>query len=938
MQNDAMLFEGFRLHRARRLLLRDNAPVRLGGRALDILLLLANAQGEVLSNRDILAAAWPDLHVDEGVLRVHVSNLRRALGVNRNGDPLIQNVVGRGYRLNAEVVREATATPSQDGRAAPAPPPRRLGRLIGRESLVTSLCEDLQRRQVLTLVGPGGAGKTAVALEVAARLAEIYDQVAFVDLAAITAPELVGHSLAMAFGLTMEDPTPALETLLRGRRSLVVLDNCEHVIEAAALLVDRLCSTVPGVDLLATSREPLRIDAEWVHRLPPLEVPPPSSETTAEVLEFTAAELFVERACARNQAFRLNDRAARLVGDICRRLEGSPLAIELTASWCDTFPLETLVDRLDGHLILRAPGRRNAPARHRTLRATIDWSHDLLGPSEQRLFRRLAAFAGEFSLDAAVAVASDRQLSADEVIETLAQLCAKSLLAITTREGGLAYRLLMPLRAYAAEKLEAADELDVIHRRHLLWTLSELRQAEDRWWTTTRAEWLRQHVGLVDEVRAAGRWATERPDALDLASNLASESAPLWFRFSLTPEGRVLAETVLAAAGQGKLDEAAELGLRTALGVGLMYSRAPNEEVVGNWERVLRLAQARRDLERQMLGHWGLWLMAAFRGDTRAKLAHAEAFAQLADKRGVPEDMATAHRLLASTVFAVGRLDEARHGIEQMVTLLARLDRQPCVMRFQFEQAASGHSLLSRIHWLQGRPRDAVEAAHNAVRSAEEAGHGLSLAYALLDAMAHTAILVGDAATTHEVLDRLAAMPESQGLQASEAVDAMRAMALFEEGRTTNAMALLVKTYNAPGTSRLAGRFPSLIGRVADILTCGGRPDLGLTLIDDAAERFVRDPEDVMLPDIWRARALALASIGQRAQAETLLRAALARAAAQGTAGWQLRIAIDLAELTGLACDHAVLKQSLARNVGGTGDHRRGLTIVRRRPLPATAH
>jgi hypothetical protein len=292
-------------------------------------------------------------------------------------------------------------------------------------------------------------------------------------------------------------------------------------------------------------------------------------------------------------------------------------------------------------------------------------------------------------------------------------------------------------------------------------------------------------------------------------------------------------------------------------------------------------------------------------------------------------DLATAERLLASAHFALGDLELARTGITRTLELLVDFKPAPGVVRFQFEQAASAHALLARIHWLQGRFDDARTAAHASVEAAEQAGHGLSLAYAVLDGLAHTAILLGDAALAHAALDRHLAMPEAQGLQATEAVDTMRAIALAHEGQMEGAMAILTRTFADPGSTRLAGRFPSLIGRASELLGVGGRPQLGLALIDDTLVRFVQDPSDVMLPDLLRARGVLLAALGgddSAGKAETLLCRAEQRAFEIGATGWELRAAVDLVQLADPTSREAARKSldAVYRRLGvGVSEDRR---------------
>lgn len=929
-------FDRFELIPRQRKLLEDGVPVRLGGRGLDILCALAEARGSVVTNREIMDRVWPGLTVDEAALRVHISGLRRILRRNAEGGAFVVNVPGRGYHLAGEIeLGAADANSSALANSGPLAPSN-VTRIIGRDDLVESVCNHLPKRQFLTIVGPGGVGKTTLALEVVARLRADYDRAAFADFAAISDPALVGRTIALALGLNLEadDLAPAIAAMLKGERTLLVLDNCEHVVAAVAIFAERLCADTPGMDLLATSREPLQSRGEWVHRLPPLGFPPEGAAQNAlEAMCYASIELFVERANAQDESFELTDGDAKYVGDICRRLDGVPLAIELAASWSRMFSPRALAERIDGHFMLRAQGRRGAPNRQRTLRATIDWSHDLLSQTEQSVFRRLAVFAGEFSPSAAQDVASTQGAPPEDVLDALDALTRKSLVAVARRGDRTAHHMLMAPRAYAAERLAAAGELDLAHRQHATWVLGALQRAEARFPSMMRAEWLRRYGPLVHEIRAATVWSVENQPDLDLALDLICAATPLWFRFSLTFEGRALAEAFQRRfAANGELSPQRMMRFKAAFGVLLVYTRAPNGDVVENWTTVLQLAQDQGDVEHQMLAHWALQLMAGFRCDIRARRRHSESFARLAETRNDLADHVAAERLLTAARFSFGELESARDSIRRMLSLLETPISSSGVIRYQFDPAASAQSVLSRIRWLQGFPDDALKAARASVELAKGAGHGLTLAFAWLDGLAHIAILNGDHELAHEALDQHLAMPESQGLRATEAVEAMRAIAFADAGDLGRATEMLVAIFANPEASRFVGRFPSLIGRLSELLGYGGHVDLGLSLLTNSRARFVQDDEDVMLPDLTRARAVLLSMRGVDDEPERLLRSALEHAETQGALAWRLRAAIDLAHIAAPARKSAALdklREIVERlGPGSSLDQRRALRLL----------
>lgn len=437
----SVAFGPFRLHADKRLLEKDGVPIAIGSRALDLLIALAARAGDVVSKQELMARIWPRITVDESSLRVHVAMLRKVLGDGRDGARYVTNVSGRGYCLVAPVATipgrpDPAPTPSTlsaGSVASTTPPPglpRPLGRMIGRAATVGDVSALLATHRFVTLHGPGGIGKTTVAIAVAhAGLAAFANAVAFVDLGAIHEATLVPSAVAAALGVAIQagDPLPTLLNFLQQRRVLLVLDNCEHVIDSAARLAEAVFRDCPKVGLLTTSREALRVEGEHVFPLPALETPNDDTFGASDIMAFAAANLFVERAAASGHPLTLNDADAVLVGEICRKLDGNALAIELAAGRIGTHGVRGLATLLDGRLRLSWQGRRTALPRHQTLSATLDWSYNLIPEAERAVLRRLSILVGGFTLQAAAAVASDDAFDAAAVIEAIEQLVAKSL-------------------------------------------------------------------------------------------------------------------------------------------------------------------------------------------------------------------------------------------------------------------------------------------------------------------------------------------------------------------------------------------------------------------------------------------------------------------------------------------------------------------------------
>ena len=448
----AVDFGPYRLLADQRLLIEDETPVPLGRRAFDILIALVDRRSEVVSKDELMHRVWGSQVVEENTLAVHLSALRKALGDGKEGIRYIDTVPGRGYQFVApvEAVREP-AEPEADGKAAEKPTgnlPRATGPLIGRDAALTAVVSALGTAPLVTLSGPGGIGKTRLALAVAARVAKHYrDGVWWADLTAIGDPTLAVGTVAQALDIQLGNasPLPRLMSGLKGRELLLVLDNCEHVAGAVA----ELCVAMrehAEIRLLATSQEPLGVAGEQVERLEPLALPEagPAAEITAsEALAAPAVQLFAERARSIEPRFTIDDDSVGAVVAMCRRLEGVPLALELAAARAALLGVEPAATRLDRQLLELSGGRRDMLPKHQTLRALLDWSHGLLSPAERIVLRRLAIFAGGCTLEATEAVAADDEVPDWEVADHLTSLIGKSLvIAERTAQG----RALPPAR------------------------------------------------------------------------------------------------------------------------------------------------------------------------------------------------------------------------------------------------------------------------------------------------------------------------------------------------------------------------------------------------------------------------------------------------------------------------------------------------------------
>jgi len=472
--DEVLRFGPYEFNGRQRLILRGDQPLAMGGRALDILQLLLQRAGSVVSKQTLIAHVWPSSVVEEANLRVHIAALRRALGDGQNGQRYIVNVPQRGYCFIAPVQRAIAGpqgdspTPVTDALPIPHNLPARLTSIIGRDGLVGSLVRQVPRRRLLSLTGPGGIGKTTVALRVAELLLEHYqDGVWLIDLSTSQAPQQVVVQLARSLSLGADLSLAALCDALQKHHVLLVLDNCEHLLDTCRETIAALLKACPRLSILATSRAPLRLAEEFVQRLPGLAIPPVSAlQRVEDVMSYSAVQLLVGRIRARQQWFTLREQDLPIVRDICRRLDGLPLAIEMAAAQIDAFALVGLQAQLDNCVELLSHGRRTAVARHQSLKAALDWSYERLSALEQTVLQRLAVFKVAFTLDAVIAVISCAALPPSAVRQALERLADQSLLTVEQAHGSQRFRLLKTTRCYAVERLEHSGELRTLEQRH----------------------------------------------------------------------------------------------------------------------------------------------------------------------------------------------------------------------------------------------------------------------------------------------------------------------------------------------------------------------------------------------------------------------------------------------------------------------------------------
>ena len=899
-------FGSFRLLRDQRLLLDGETPVRLGARAFEILAMLVERPGVVVTKDELFARVWPKQFVEEGNLKFHVATLRKALRDGQGATRYISNVPGRGYcfvapveSLEAKVPAVVATNPATELRRLPAA----LRHIVGRADVIVLLATRLPEHRFITVVGPGGIGKTTVAVAVAdALVAAFNDGVGFVDLAPLTDPSLIASAVAAALGFAVHaaDATQGLVSLLRDKHVLIVLDNCEHMIEPIAGLAEAIFRDAPKAHILATSREPLRVDGERVHRLAPLATPPASPDlTAAQALAFPAVQLFVERAAASQDTFELSDEDAPSVAELCRGLDGIALAIEIAAGRVDTFGIAELASGLDNRLRLLIRGRRTSLSRHQTLGATLDWSYQLLSEAERAILRGLAIFAGAFTLHSACAVLQRDNVTRTDVLESIANLVAKSLVSLSVEKGISFYRLLETTRGYALIKLEESGEKDILAVRHAQHYLTALKQAEIEWHRRPAAEWVEMHWRSIDNVRTALDWAFSSSGDAGVGIALTEAAVPLWFQLSLMSECCERVE--LALSKQSSMpDPRREMQLQASLAWSLMQTKG-SDSASPAWTEVLRLAEGLGDVDYQLRSLWGLWSAKLNNGRLRDAEALAERFCALADKSSDSNDPFVGDRMAGYVLHLLGEQGPARLRIERMVAHYVAPSTGPRIVRFIFDQRVTARSFLARILWLQGFPDQAAAAAQTAIDEAKAANDMLTVCQVLVQAACPISILAGD----YPRLESFVAM--LLDYSSRNALDFWRVwghcfkgVLSIKSGRLEEGLIELRVAMEELRAIQYGVYYIVFLCEYGEALGRAGNPAQGLAAVDEALARSTRNEENWYRPELLRVKGeLILLRAGEAAAAEAggLLHQSLELARRQETASWELRTAISLVRL-----------------------------------------
>jgi predicted ATPase/DNA-binding winged helix-turn-helix (wHTH) protein len=901
----AFSFGSFTLVPGERLLQRGDQRLRIGSRALDILIVLVSRAGEIISKDELVSLVWRNTFVEENNLRVHIASLRKILGESPDTQPYISNIPGRGYSFVATVMHKQLPT-GVDGQSSPIvklPLPRLANRIIGREAVLGQLEQQLPGQRLLTLVGPGGIGKTMVAVAVAERLQDDYpDGIAFVDLAGISNGALLAASIATKAGcvLASSDPLAELSDHLNHRSMLLVLDCCEHLIDEVAEATERLIAETQQLTILATSREPLRIQGEWVFRVPPLDSPRAGEALDQEsALRFPAVELFVERVSASVGGYVLSDAEALIVGEICRRLDGIVLAIELAAGRVDTLGVAGVADSLRSSFDILTRGRRTALPRHQTLRATMDWSYSLLSPAQQFVLAQLSLFNQEFTMEAARAVVSDG--GSIDVDGSIVDLVAKSLVVVDRSAHPARYRLLDMTRAYAADKLSASGLRDDASRRHAAYYRALFDHMAGNWQADQESGWLEAFGRNVGNLRAALDWCFSPGGDRAAGVAMIVAAIPVWYRLSLVDECLLRVQQALDwIEKQPNPDQQSLMRLHAALGFPHMRAISGRPSGAKAWTRAFETARKLDDVDFQLRALWALWVDRTNGGEPRAALEKAEAFCALSERSSDVSDRLIGERMKARSLHLLGDQARAETHVRRMLNAYREPADKSHLARFQYDQRITARITLARVLWLRGKAEEALREVDDMIDAALVAGHNLTLCHALSDAACPVSLMAGDLARAERYTEMLHRRTRDNALDVWHAyAECFEGDILIRTGEAATGVSIVreaLERLERGGFYLYHTVFQSIL---ASGLTVLGRNGEAATVLDHAMARCGRSGEAWYCPELLRQKAEVLVERASHLpDAVVLFERAMRMARDQGAPALEARSAASLAGLS----------------------------------------
>src|SRR6266702_573601 len=711
--------------------------------------------------------------------------------------------------------------------------PARLMRMLGRRDTLAAIQMKLAEQKFVTIVGPGGIGKTTVAVAVAHEMSATFNGAThFVDLSALGGARLVAPAVAATLGVSVQtnNVVPALIDRLQERPTLIILDCCEHLIDGASAVAEELIRRVPTLHLLATSREAMRVEGEHVYELGGLECPAEDSSLSArDALQYPSIQLLVDRVRAVRSDFELTDADAPTAARICRRLDGIPLAIELAACRVDIFGLSGTASLLDERLNLSWVGRRTAPSRHQTLNATLEWSFDLLGEAEKRVLSRLSVFAGGFTFEAAVAVVADETMDEANVSDCVWELRSKSMIAAQGQEGQL--RLLDPTLAFASRRLVKGDEENHCRRRHALYFCDLFKQGA----SMDMPERLRALGGEVDNLRAALNWAFSVEGDAKIGVELAAASASTWMAMALLTECREWMTKAISRLDDASAGSRQEMIIQSALASCMMFTDGMTEESYTSWAKARLLAECLNDTECQLDSLLVLWSHQIRLPSYAEATELADRCGDVADGSGDRGAIATANYMRGVTYHHIGRTLQAEAHFELSLHRDDEASRQSLIKRFGYDRKVDSLAVFANQVWLRGRPDQARRLNLMSIAEARQLDLAVPLCVALAWASFNTYLTSPDDLETEALANELVDHAAKYAVESYHGFGlGMQALCRISRGEGDTASATLYRGLEKLSAARYRVFNWILQAEFARCTAVAGRPRQGLAVFERA--------------------------------------------------------------------------------------------------------
>ena len=914
--DDVFSFGPFRLHPGKRILWKDGAVVTLGDRAFDMLVAMVAHDRKVLTPGELMAVAWPGLIVEDSNVRVQLAKLRRTLGCGRDGARYIANVAGRGYCFVAPVKRiesvdplspttsepvaapgssHSTSVPQGPGSRSTFPLP--LDGAIGREECVAELAQIVMERRLTTVVGAAGGGKTTLAILVADAIDAFEGSMFFVDLSVVEREEMVAEALASAVGYMPSggDPLQGLLEVLSARKTLIVLDNCEHVIAAAASLCTQIVQGTREVFFLNTSREALRVREEFVYLLRPLASPPNTGQLTMkQAMAWPAIQLFMERAREGGARGTLSDDEAQTVAALCRRLDGNPHAIGLVASRVGTYGIQGVADLFASQFALQWQGRRDDSPRHQTVEALIDWSHNLLPERNRQVLQRLSVFSGAFPIEAAVAVTSDDAIDAFQVREAVGDLVDKFLVAVTVEGGVTHLRLLETTRAYATARLARLPGGDQFARRHALYYAEQLRKLSDGR-VTSQAGSAHLRVLEIANVRTAIEWAFSAGRDPMLAVTMWCMAAPRFLELGLVRECKRTCERSINELPDQFRSTQTELRLldstATTYFAGADYDAAMKQVL----ERGLELSRQLGDNQSIFQFLTGLHLQMITSDEFENASFICEQYSSSAITSGGPAEAVIARWMTGSSKHYTGDLVGAEGNFVASNQLVAQHGIRP---RHYFEvmEAIIADINTARVKWARGMPEQALQLALSVIDGGRALPGSLAMRVTLCFPILLGHGLHDQAKGLIEELENLSIDYNSSVRR--QVINLNKGFLLVHLGQSEAAINHLQQCLVMLQPPKMSVVRIDALQALAEAQRLSGKAADALKTINEAIDLSRETRAGFNFPDLLRTKAEVLMSLPHAGMEEVdeVLSEAMERARKQGALGWELRVALAAAK------------------------------------------